>query len=52
MIQFPSTPEKVESRPMDRQEVEERSSNFEYLEEEEEPPNQLVHRFTRHKQPP
>ena len=52
MIQFPSTLEKVELRPMDRQEVEESSSSSESSEEEEEPPTQLVHRSTRNRKPP
>jgi hypothetical protein len=52
VIQFPPTPKKVESRPMDRQEVEEIPSRFESSEEEEEPPTQLFWRSTRHRKPP
>jgi hypothetical protein len=52
VIQFPSTIEKVESRPMDRQEFEEIPSSFESSENEEEPPNHLFRRSTRHRQPP
>lgn len=52
VIQLPSTPERVESRPLDRQEFEESLSSSESLEEEEEPPTQLVQRSTRHRQPP
>ena len=51
VIQLPSTPERVESRPLDRQKVEESSSSFESSEEEEEPPTPLVRRSTRHRQP-
>ncbi|GLJ29753.1 hypothetical protein SUGI_0587340 [Cryptomeria japonica] len=52
VIQLPSTPERVESRPLDKQEVQESSSSSESSEEEEEPPTQLVQRSTRHRQPP
>lgn len=38
VTQFPSMSERVESKPLDRQEVEESSSSSESSEEEEEPP--------------
>ncbi|KAH9291059.1 hypothetical protein KI387_044630, partial [Taxus chinensis] len=58
VVQLPSTPKKVESRPQNRQEVEESSPRFESLEEEEEEegveesPPQLVQKYTRQRQPP
>ena len=60
VIQLPATPEKVESRPLERQEVEESSMSFESLEEEEvpkaelevEPEPNLAQRSTRQRKPP
>ena len=61
MVQLPATPEKVELRPLERQDVEESSTNFESLEEEGEPNNEhkplepepnLVRRSTRQRKPP
>lgn len=52
VIQLPTTPEKVESRPVERQEVDESSTSSESLEEEEEPKHELVRRSTRQRKPP
>ena len=61
VIQLPATPEKVELRPLERQDVEESSKSFESLEEEGEPnlepePSEpkpdLVRRSTRQRKPP
>ncbi|KAH9315787.1 hypothetical protein KI387_024414, partial [Taxus chinensis] len=58
VVQFPSTPEKFELRPQNRQEVEESSPSSESSEEEEEDeeveesPPQLVWKSTRQRQPP
>ena len=56
MIQLPTTPEKVELRPLERRDVEESSMSFESSEEEGEPNHEpkppeperdLVRRSTR-----
>ena len=43
MIQLPATPEKVESRPLERREVKESSTSFESSKEEGEPNHELEH---------
>ena len=54
MIQLPATPEKVESRPLERQEVEESSTSSESSEEEGEPEPELdlVRRSSRQRKAP
>ncbi|XP_059066233.1 probable chromatin modification-related protein eaf7 [Cryptomeria japonica] len=52
VIQLPTTPKKVESRPIERQEVDESSTSSESSEEEEEPEPELVRRSTRQRKPP
>ena len=61
MTQLPATPKKVESRPLERRDVEESSMSFESSEEEGEPNHEpeppelepyLVRRSTRQRKPP
>ena len=61
VIQLPATLEKVESRPLERRDVEESSMSFESSEEEGEPNHEpeppkpkpdLVQRSTRQRKPP
>ncbi|KAH9314855.1 hypothetical protein KI387_023482, partial [Taxus chinensis] len=58
VVQLPSTPEKVKSRPQNIQEVKERSPSSKSSEEEEEEkemeksPSKLVRKSTRKRQPP